>query len=422
MTDAVGAGSSQPDRSIDHALSEQLASPAGSTRMLESYQQHLMNTFGTPKRVFVRGEGCYVWDAEDRKYLDMLSGLAVNSLGHAHPTVLAAITSQLATLGHVSNFFATPAQVRLAERLTGIVGGDDAKVFFANSGTEANETAFKITRRTGKTKIIAAEGGFHGRSIGALAVTHPEKFRAPFEPLPGDVEFVPYGDLAALESAVDDRTAAIVLEPIQGENGVVVPPDGYLAGARRIADRTGALLWIDEIQTGMGRTGYWLESARESVAGDVITFAKGLGNGFPIGACVATGPAAELLGPGSHGSTFGGNPVAAIAGLAVISVIERDNLLSNAADNGALLARQLENLEHPLITEVRGRGLLQAVRLTAEVAPAAVEAALEAGFVINAARPDVLRIAPSLITTAEQIETFTAALPAVLDQAQKASA
>jgi acetylornithine aminotransferase len=404
-------------------ISDQLIAPVGdSKQLLDSYRQHLMNTFGTPKRVFTRGDGCYVWDTDGRRYLDLLAGLAVNALGHAHPKVLAAIDGQLATLGHVSNFFATPAQIRLAERLTGIVAGDDeAKVFFGNSGTEANETAFKITRLTGRTKIIAAEGAFHGRTMGALAVTHGQKFRGPFEPLPGNVEFVSYGDLAALEAAVDDQTAAIVLEPIQGENGVVVPPDGYLSGAREIADRNGALLWIDEIQTGMGRTGRWLDSGREGVVADIVTLAKGLGNGFPIGACVATGTAADLLGPGSHGSTFGGNPVAAIAGLAVISVIEEHGLLANAAEMGDRLADGIRATNHPLINDITGRGLLRGIQLVADAAPAVVDAALDAGFVINAARPNVLRIAPPLIVQAGQIDAFTAALPGLLDQAKRAA-
>lgn len=404
----------------DRHISDGLTASGGSESIEASYQQHLMNTFGAPKRVFVRGEGCHVWDAGGGRYLDLLSGLAVNALGHAHPTVLAAITGQIATLGHVSNFFATPGQVRLAEKLTALVAGEEkAKVFFANSGTEANEAAFKITRMTGKTKIIAAEGAFHGRSMGALAVTHADKLRKPFEPLPGEVEFVPYGDLVALETAADDRTAAIVLEPIQGENGVVVPPSGYLAGAREIADRTGALLWVDEIQTGMGRTGEWLDSAREGVVPDIVTLAKGLGNGFPIGACVATGDTADLLGPGSHGTTFGGNPVAAVAGLAVISVIERDGLLANATEMGQRLAEGIRASGHPLIRRVTGRGLLCGVELTADLAPAVVDTALDAGFVINAAKPNILRIAPPLIVTGEQIDALTAALPDVLTRVQE---
>src|SRR5919199_717910 len=315
--------------------------------VLEGYDRALMQTFGRPKRVFVRGEGCYVWDADGRRHLDLLAGIAVNALGHAHPTVLAAITGQISTLGHVSNFFATPAQVALARRLAGLTGDPDAKVFFTNSGTEANEAAFKITRMTGRTRIISTEGAFHGRSMGALAITHNPKYRAPFEPLPGDVFFVPYGDAEALAAVVDDTVAAVVLEPIQGENGIVVPPEGYLARARELCDAAGALLWVDEVQTGMGRTGSWLVHTAQGVRADVVTVAKGLGNGFPVGACLATGRAATLLGPGSHGSTFGGNPVAAIAGLAVIAVIERDGLLARANALGTQLVEEVLALGHP---------------------------------------------------------------------------
>jgi acetylornithine/N-succinyldiaminopimelate aminotransferase len=389
----------------------------GSAPILAEYDRTMMRTFGAPKRVFTRGEGCYVWDAESRRHLDLLSGLAVNALGHAHPTVLAAVTSQIATLGHVSNFFTTPAQVALARRLTAMTGADDARVFFTNSGTEANEAAFKITRLTGRTRIISTEGAFHGRSMGALAITHNPKYRQPFEPLPGDVTFVPYGDAAALADAVDDTVAAVVLEPIQGENGVVEPPPGYLAHAREICDRHGALLWIDEVQTGMGRTGAWLAHVDEGVRADVITVAKGLGNGFPIGACLATGRAAALLGPGSHGSTFGGNPVAAIAALAVIAVIERDGLLAAARAMGEHLASGVRALGHPSITGVRGRGLLRGVTLSIPIAAAVADAALDAGFIINAPRPDVLRIAPPLVVTTTQLDTFLTALPDLLDQA-----
>lgn len=401
-------------------ISQELAGSqaGGSAIVLEHYQQSLMNTFGTPKRVFVRGEGAYVWDADGRKHLDLLSGLAVTALGHAHPAVLSAITGQLATLGHVSNFFATPAQVALAERLTAMVGAHgEAKVFFTNSGTEANEAAFKITRATGRTKIVAAEGAFHGRTMGALAITHNPKYREPFAPLPGEVVFVPYGDSEALAAAVDDDTAAVVLEPIQGENGIVVPPDGYLARARSSCDRHGALLWLDEVQTGMGRTGSWLVHTDLGITADVVTLAKGLGNGFPIGACLALGRAAALLGPGSHGSTFGGNPVAAVAGLAVIAVIERDGLLEQATALGEHLVETVTALDHPLIAGVRGRGLLRGITLAEPVAAQVADAALDAGFIINAPRPDVLRLAPPLIITAEQLDGFTHTLPGLLDQA-----
>ncbi|HEY6683236.1 MAG TPA: acetylornithine transaminase [Propionibacteriaceae bacterium] len=402
-------------------VSRELSGSASSEAVLQAYAQSVMNTFGPPKRVFVRGEGCYLWDADGRRYLDLLSGLAVNALGHAHPTVLSAVTGQIATLGHVSNFFATQPQVALAGRLCAMAGAAEARVFFTNSGTEANEAAFKITRMTGRSKIISTEGAFHGRSMGGLALTHNPKFRLPFEPLPSEVIFVPYGDAEALASAVDETVAAVVLEPIQGENGVVVPPAGYLAQAREICDRHGALLWMDEVQTGMGRCGSWLVHVDEGVTADIITMAKGLGNGFPVGACIATETASRLLGPGSHGSTFGGNPVAAIAGLAVIAVIERDGLLAHAKTLGEHLTTAIMGLDHRLITGVRGRGLLQAVILAKPVAAAVVDAALAAGFVINAPRPDVLRLAPPLIIGAIELDRFVRVLPSLLDQVAEES-
>lgn len=393
------------------------AAPAGAAPALsERYQQVMMNAFGGPKRVFVRGEGCHVWDDAGTKYLDLLSGLAVTALGHAHPAVLSAITSQLSTLGHVSNFFATPAQVTLAEKLASLVapGAEPgtARVFFTNSGTEANEAAFKLTRLTGRTRIIAMEGSFHGRTMGALAITANPKYREPFEPLPGEVTFVPYGDAEALAAAVDEHTAAVVIEPIQGENGVVVPPEGYLAKARELCDAAGALLWFDEVQTGMGRTGRWLAS--EGVQPDLVTLAKGLGNGFPVGACVGIGRAATLLQPGQHGTTFGGNPVAAIAGLAVIGVIERDGLLENATARGEQLAAEVLALADPLVVEVRGAGLLRGIVLSEPVGAEVVDALLGAGFIVNAPRPNVIRVAPPLIITEQQISDFVRALSVAL--------
>jgi acetylornithine/N-succinyldiaminopimelate aminotransferase len=402
-------------------LSRELSGSASSEAVLEAYARSVMNTFGPPKRVFVRGEGCYLWDADGRRYLDLLSGLAVNALGHAHPTVLSAVTGQIATLGHVSNFFATQPQVALAGRLCAMSGADEARVFFTNSGTEANEAAFKITRMTGRSKIISTEGAFHGRSLGGLALTHNPKYRLPFEPLPSEVIFVPYGDTEALASAVDETVAAVVLEPIQGENGVVVPPAGYLAQAREICNRHGALLWMDEVQTGMGRCGSWLVHVDEGVTADIITVAKGLGNGFPVGACIATETASRLLGPGSHGSTFGGNPVAAIAGLAVLSVIERDDLLAHAKILGEYLEKTIMGLDHRLIAGVRGRGLLQAVILAEPVAAAVVDAALAAGFVINAPRPDVLRLAPPLVISATELDGFVRLLPSLLNRVAEES-
>jgi len=392
--------------------------PSGSSAAItERYGSVMMNAFGPPKAVFVRGEGCHVWDADGRRYLDMLSGLAVNGLGHAHPMVLSAITSQLSTLGHVSNFYATPAQVALAERLAEFTG-TDARVFFANSGTEANEAAFKISRLTGRTRIVAMEGGFHGRTMGSLAVTHNPKYREPFEPLPGEVTFVPYGDTDALAAALDDTVAAVVLEPIQGENGVVVPPAGFLGAARDLAHRHGALLWVDEVQTGMGRTGDWLchRPDGEGPAADLVTVAKGLGNGFPVGACLASGAARDLLTPGGHGTTFGGNPVAAIAGMAVIAAIERDGLLERARELGDRLAGTVAALDHPLVAQVRGAGLLRGIVLTAPAAAQVVDLAFADGFVINAPRPDVVRVAPPLVLTDTQLDAFLAALPRWFDQ------
>ncbi|MEZ5201136.1 MAG: acetylornithine transaminase [Micropruina glycogenica] len=397
-----------------------LTPPVGAQAELTSqYTGSVMNTFGPPKRVFVRGEGVHLWDADGNRYLDLLAGLAVNSLGHAHPQVIGAISAQLSTLGHVSNFFATPTQIALAEKLDALVTADapglPARVFFTNSGTEANEAGFKITRRTGRTRLIAMDGSFHGRSLGALALTSNPAYREPFEPLPGDVTFVPYGDEAALAEVLDDTLAAVILEPIQGENGVVEPPAGYLAKVRELTSAVGALLWIDEVQTGIGRCGDWLASSASGVTGDIVTFAKGLGNGFPIGACVATGPAATLLGPGSHGTTFGGNPVGAAAGLAVLGIIERDGLLQRVHEAGERLAASITALGHPRIDHVRGRGLLRGVVLTEPIAPAVADAALAAGFVINAPRPTVLRLAPPLIVPDAELDRFVAARPGLLD-------
>ena len=379
----------------------------------QRYGQVMMNAFGAPKRVFVRGEGIHVWDAEGNRYQDMLSGLAVTALGHAHPAVLSAITSQLSTLGHVSNFFATPAQVALAERLvTTVLGAElgEAKVFFTNSGTEANEAAFKLTRLTGRTRLIAMEGSFHGRTAAALALTHNPAYREPFEPLPREVVFVPYGDADALAEAMDETVAAVIIEPIQGENGVVTPPPRFLARARELCDQHGALLWFDEVQTGMGRTGRWLAAGQ--VRADLITLAKGLGNGFPIGAVLGAGRAAELLQPGQHGTTFGGNPVAAIAGLAVIAVIERDGLLDNARRIGELLTSRISQLPH--VDHVRGAGLLLGVVFDSDIAAQVATDLLDAGFIANAPRPGVLRVAPPLIINQTQAQDFVAALEQVL--------
>jgi acetylornithine aminotransferase len=371
-----------------------------------------MNTFGPPRRVLTRGEGCYVWDEHGNRCLDMLAGIAVNALGHAHPEVVATISRQAATLGHVSNFFATEPQVRLAERLLSLTGAGDGRVFFTNSGAEATEAAFKLTRRTGRTKVVAAEGGFHGRTMGALALTHKEAYRTPFLPLPGVVEFVPYGDLRALWSAVDSDTAAIVLEPIQGEAGVVVPPDGYLAAARQVASEHGALLWFDEVQTGIGRTGRWFGYQHEPVMPDLVTLAKGLGGGFPIGALLGLGAAGSLLEPGQHGTTFGGNPLAAAVSLTVLDVIERDDLLRHTVAMGTELRGALAQLVGA--DAVRGRGLHVAAEVESGSAPTIASAALDHGLIVNDVRPDALRFVPPLVVQSAHIDELTNRLGPIL--------
>ena len=385
------------------------------------YTEALMNTFGPPKLALVRGEGTHVWDADGKEYVDLLAGIAVNSLGHGHPALVGAITEQLQTLGHVSNFFTTGPQVELAEALLRLLDGGVAaqgggKVFFANSGAEANEGAFKLTRRTGRTHVVVAEGGFHGRTMGALALTSKAAYREPFEPLPGEVTFVPYGDADALAAAVTDDTAAICLEPIQGEAGVVVAPDGYLAAARRVADEHGALLWFDEVQSGIGRTGDWFAHLRHEVVPDVVTLAKGLGGGFPIGAVVGLGRAADLLQPGNHGTTFGGNPVACAAALAVLRTIEADGLLEHVRVLGERIRDGLAT--DPRVTEVRGEGLLIGLDLVSESAAAVVQAAQDAGFIINMTTPQRIRLAPPLVLTDDDAASFLQAWPGILDAAE----
>lgn len=389
----------------------------------QRYTGAVMNTFGTPQRVLVRGAGTEVTDADGRTYTDLLAGIAVNCLGHAHPAVVAAVTEQLSTLGHVSNIFTSPAQIRLAEELAGIVfpscAPQETRVFLANSGTEANEAAFKIARRHGGTarpRVLALEQAFHGRTMGALALTHKAAYREPFEPLPGGVEFVPAGDVQALAAAMGPDVAALIIEPIQGEAGVRELPEGYIAQARELTRAAGALLIIDEVQTGMGRCGAWMAHhlLAPGVVPDVVTLAKGLGGGIPIGAVVASGAAASLLQPGQHGTTFGGNPVACAAALAVIDTIRSQGLLERVRELGEQWAGQLSALEG--VTQVRGRGLLRGVGLAEEVGPASEVAAelLEAGFIVNAPRPHTLRLAPPFVLSDEQAGAFTAQLGRIL--------
>jgi acetylornithine aminotransferase len=386
----------------------------------ERYTGAVMNTFGPPALALVRGSGAHVWDADGKEYVDLLGGIAVNALGHAHPALVEAVTSQLSTLGHVSNFFATEPQVALAERLQALLGWDESRVFFSNSGAEANEAAIKLTRRTGRTRIVAAEGSFHGRTMGALALTSKAAYREPFEPLPGHVTFVPYDDVAALEAAVDDTVAAVVLEPIQGEAGVVVPSPDYLLAAQRAAHHHGALLWLDEVQTGIARTGAWFaHQLLDGVEPDVVTLAKGLGGGIPIGATVARGRAATLLQPGNHGTTFGGNPVACAAALAVLDTVEAEGLLAAATERGDQLADLLTSQTG--VVEVTGAGLMRGAELDGPYAAHAVTAARDAGFILNATGPSRLRFVPPLVLTTDDLDALGRALPQILESARTAA-
>lgn len=384
------------------------------------FEAAFMPNYGVPPVALARGEGCRVWDTAGREYLDLIAGIAVSSLGHGHPALVEAVSSQAAALAHTSNLFLNEPEVLLAERLRELLGGD-GRVFLANSGTEANECALKLAikygKQNGRSYFVAAENGFHGRSLGALSLTGKASIREPFGPFAIDVRFVPYGDAGALKAAVDEDCAAVFLEPTLGEGGVVPPPDGYFTAAREICDAAGALFVADEIQSAIGRTGTWFAFEHENARPDVITLAKGLGGGLPIGACVAFGPHGDLFAKGDHGSTFGGNPVAAAAALAVLDTIEKDGLLAGAVSVGEALASGLAAIEHPLLAGVRGRGLWRAAVLTGPHAAAVEAAARDAGFLINAVQPNALRIAPPLILTAEQARSFTDAFPSILDAA-----
>lgn len=385
----------------------------------QRWEAVMMNNYGTPPLALASGDGAVVTDVDGKTYLDLLGGIAVNLLGHRHPAVIEAVSRQLDTLGHTSNLYATEPGIALAEALVGHLGAESgARVFFCNSGTEANEVAFKITRLTGKTKLVAAQGAFHGRTMGSLALTGQPSKQQPFEPLPGYVTHVPFGDVDALADAVDDDTAAVFLEPIMGEGGVVVPPAGYLAAAREITAGHGALLALDEVQTGMGRTGTFFAHQHDGIVPDIVTLAKGLGGGLPIGACLAVGATADLLTPGLHGSTFGGNPVCTAAALAVLEVLADEGLVERADVLGKTLHHGIESLGHPLVDHVRGRGLLRGIVLTADAAKSVEAAAREAGFLVNAAAPDVVRLAPPLIITEKQLDQFLTALPDVLESAR----
>ena len=383
--------------------------------LTSSWQEAMMNNYGTPPVGIVSGHGAYLVDEQGNEYLDLLAGIAVNSLGTNHPAVVEAVTKQVTTLSHVSNLFASPPAVQLAKRLKEKVGDDSARVIFSNSGAEANEAAFKLARLTGRRRILAAKDGFHGRTMGSLAMTGQPSKRDIFGPLPGGVEFYPYGDIEYLRALVEinpDDTAAIILEPIQGETGVIPATVQFLQDVRSLCDEHGILMMIDEVQTGVGRTGSFFAFEKAGITPDVITMAKGLGAGLPIGACIGVGKAASLFGPGSHGTTFGGNPVSCAAANAVLDVVD-DEFIADVRAKGEKFSDALEKLH--IVDHVRGSGLLLGVVLSQPVAKQAVAEALKQGLIINAPSDDVVRIAPPLIINESGIDIAIEKIAAVFD-------
>lgn len=368
------------------------------------WESVFQKNYGTPKINLIKGDGVIVTDESGRKYLDFLGGIATNILGHAHPAVVRAVTNQVKVLGHVSNLYANPVSMELAEELIALTGDDDAKVFFCNSGAEANEAALKLSRKTGKAKVVSTIGSFHGRTFGALSLTGQPNKRDIFKPILKGIKYVPYGDAMALRKSVNRKTAMVIIEPIQGENGVIVPPKGYLKAAREICDSNGALLVLDCIQTGMGRTGNFFGYESEEITPDVITLAKGLGGGLPIGAMIALGPASHLFKPGDHGSTFGGNPIAAASGLAVLHTIKSKNLMSAAKRSGNYLKKELAKIDG--VKEVRGEGLLVGIALARPWANEIANFLLAKGILVNAPNEETIRIAPALIVSQSQLEKF----------------
>jgi acetylornithine/N-succinyldiaminopimelate aminotransferase len=392
------------------------------TELQARWDRVMMRNYGTPPLAISSGHGCRVTDAEGHEYLDLIAGIAVSSLGHAHPAVIAAVSEQVAKVAHTSNLFINEPAVALAERLAELVGGD-ARVFLCNDGAAANEAALKTVMRAqpGRRGFVAAEGSFHGRTLGILALTGKPAYREPFAPFGIDSTFVPYGDVDALRAVVDEQTAAIFLEPILGEAGVIPPPPGYLAAARAICDDAGALLVIDEVQGGIGRTGRWFAHQHDAVTPDIVTVAKGLGGGLPIGACIGIGRVADALTKGDHGSTFGGNPVSCAAALAVIDAIVADGLLAHVERLGTQWQRDLDSVASPLLAGVRGRGLWLALVVADGAAPAIEAAARDHRFLVNATGPDAVRIAPPMVLTDAEAASFTDALPAILDDATAAA-
>ena len=372
--------------------------------MINRWSNSVQNNYGSPSIALVKGKGIVVTDADGKQYLDFLGGIATNILGHAHPAIVKAVTKQVSILSHVSNFYVHPNAVELAEKLASMTGDKGAKVFFCQSGAEANEAALKLSRRTGKVRAVAAQGAFHGRTMGALSLTGQPSKREPFLPLVKGVKHVPYGDIEAMRKAVTKKTAMVIIEPIMGEAGVIVPPADYLQELRALCDAKGALLVIDAVQTGMGRTGDWFGYEYSGITPDVITLAKGLGGGLPLGAMIALGKAADLFQPGDHGSTFGGNPVTTAAGLAAIKFIESQKLLKKVEKQGAFLMQELALI--PGVSEVRGAGLLLGIELENLKSSDVASALQKSGVLVNAANPTTIRLAPALIVTDIQIKKF----------------
>ena len=385
-------------------------------KMLNRWNSVVQNNYGTPLIALTKGKGIVVTDADGKSYLDFLGGIATSILGHAHPAIVKAVSKQVSTLGHISNFYAHPNAITLAEKLVAMTGEKNAKVFFCQSGAEANEAAFKLSRRTGKVRVVAAQGAFHGRTMGALSLTGQPSKREPFLPLIKGVKHVPYGDIEAMRKAISKKTAMVIIEPIMGEAGVIVPPADYLQQLRAICDDKGALLVIDAVQTGMGRTGDWFGYEYSGITPDVITLAKGLGGGLPLGAMIALGKAADLFQPGDHGSTFGGNPVTTAAGLAAIDVIESKKLLNKVKQQGDYLIQELALI--PGIKEVRGAGLLIGIELESLKASEIATAMRDAGVLVNAANPTTIRIAPALVVTDAQINKFISIFKKVISDAK----
>jgi acetylornithine aminotransferase len=371
---------------------------------LTNWSDVMQNNYGEPKISLTSGKGLVVTDANGKKYLDFLGGIATNVLGHAHPAIVRAVSKQIATLGHVSNLYSHPAGLELARKLKELTGDPTARVFFCNSGAEANEAALKLSRKTGKTRIVATTGAFHGRTMGALSLTGQPDKRNPFKPLIKNVKHVAYGDIAQMRKAVNAKTAMVIVEPIMGEAGVIVPQQGYLKQLREICSQSGVLLVFDCVQTGMGRTGTWFGYEDEKIRPDVITLAKGLGGGLPLGAMISLGSNSPQFSPGEHGSTFGGNPVAAAAGLAAIKIIETNRLMTSAKSFEKRLKIKLEAVRG--VTEVRGRGLLIGIGLDGNYAKNLSMHLSDRGILVNAPSADTIRIAPSLTVTKVQIDKF----------------